>query len=80
MSDEYGLSDVQVLSMSATGTVLAAVSSDAVNKVEAAMGQIGVDVRFVGRFTKELDHILVKDGKKQIFPFVADDPYARLVA
>ena len=80
LRDEYGLSDVQVLSMSATGTVLAAVSSDAVNKVEAAMGQIGVDVRFVGRFTKELDHILVKDGKKQIFPFVADDPYARLVA
>ena len=79
LRDKYGLSDVQVLSMSSTGTVLVVVSSDAENKVEAVMEEIGVDVRFVGRFTKELDHVLVKDGKEQVFPCVAADPYARLV-
>lgn len=79
LRDKYGLSDVQVLSLSSTGTVLAAVSSDAVNKIEAVMEEIGVDVRFVGRFTKELGRILVKDGKEQVFPCVADDPYAQLV-
>jgi hydrogenase expression/formation protein HypE len=79
LKDKYRLSDLQVLSMSSTGTVLAAVSSDAVNKVEAIMQQIVADVRFVGCFTKELDHTLVKDRKEQAFPRVADDPYARLV-
>ncbi len=78
LKDAYRLSDVQVLSMSSTGTVLAAVSSDAVNKVAEVMGQIGVAVRFVGCFTKELDHVLVKDENEQAFPSVADDPYARL--
>jgi hydrogenase maturation factor len=76
LKDEYRLSDVQLLSMSSTGTVLVALWSDTVNKVAEVLGQIGVGVRFVGCFTKELDHVLVKDGKEQFFPSVADDLYA----
>ena len=77
LRDVYHLSDAQVLSMSSTGTILAAVSPEAKDHVEAVLRQNGVDVRFLGYFTKDLHHILIKNGDKTIFPKEADDPYAR---
>lgn len=78
LAKAYSLSNTQVLSMSSTGTILAAVCPDATKEVEAVLGQKGVDVRFVGKFTEEPKRILFKDKKEQTFPDVADDPYIRL--
>ena len=74
----YGLSDVEVLSMSSTGTVLAAVSPLARDKVEAVLRQSGVEAKFLGSFTEEMRRVLVKNGKETVFPREADDPYARI--
>jgi hydrogenase maturation factor len=76
LKNEYSLSDVQLLSMSWSGLILVALWSDTVNKVAEVLGQIGVGVRLVGCFRKELNHVLVKDGKQQFFPGVADDLYS----
>jgi len=80
LRDVYRLSDAQVLSLSSTGTILAAVSSEARDEVEAVLRQNGVDVRFLGFFTKDLHRILVKNGEATLFPKEADDPYARFLS
>jgi len=74
----YQLSDVEVLSMSSTGTVLAAVSPEARDKVENVLLQNGIEAKFLGSFTKEMRRVLVKNGEETVFPREADDPYARL--
>lgn len=76
----YRLSDEQMLSMSSTGTFVAAVSPEDRNMVETVLGQKGVEVRFVGSFTKDMERVLVKGGEEGVFPVDADDPYPRLVS
>lgn len=76
----YGLSDVQMLSLSSTGTFVAAVSPEAKEKVETVLRQNGVDVRFLGAFTKDLNRVLAKNGDDLLFPQEADDPYASFLS
>jgi hydrogenase expression/formation protein HypE len=79
LRDFYQLSDVEALSMSSTGTVLAAVSPESRDKVGDALCRNGVEAKFVGSFTKEMHRVLVKSGEETVFPREADDPYARLL-
>jgi hydrogenase expression/formation protein HypE len=74
----YGLSDTELLAMSSTGTVLAAVSPEAREEVEDVLHQNGVEAKFLGSFTKDARRVLVKNGKETGFPRVASDPYARI--
>ena len=78
LKDFYDLSDTQTLSMSSTGTILAAISPESKSEVETFLRQKNVDVRFLGKFTGEQSRFLIKNNKKQTFPIVADDPYERL--
>ena len=76
LKDVYGLSDVQMLSLSSTGTFVAAVSPKAKDKVETVLRQNGVEVRLLGSFTKDLHRVLIKNGEELLFPEEANDPYA----
>jgi hydrogenase expression/formation protein HypE len=80
LREAYQLSDAQMLSMSSTGTFLAAVSPESRYKVEAVLRQNDVDVRFIGSFTKKSSRVLVKNGEETAFPLEADDPYARFLS
>jgi hydrogenase expression/formation protein HypE len=79
LADVYGLSNTQVLSLSSTGTVLAAVNPDSTDAVEAVSRQNGIELRVIGKFTKEHKRILIKDQKQQTFPNTPDDPYTMLL-
>jgi len=76
----FGLTDEQVLSMSSTGTILAAVSPQATERVKEAMRQNNIEASFLGVFTKNMRHILLKNGKETSFPKKADDPYERILS
>lgn len=76
----FRLSDKQVLSMSSTGTILAAVNPEAKDKVEGALRQNNVEASFLGVFTKNMRRILLKNGKETLFPKKADDPYERILS
>jgi len=76
----FQLSDEQVLSMSSTGTILAAVSPQAKDKVERALRQNNIESSFLGVFTKNKRHTLLKNGKETPFPKRADDPYERILS
>ena len=76
----FNLSDEQVLAMSSTGTVLAAVDAQAQEKVKAALRQSGLSAYFLGEFTENKERVLIKEGKAVSFPQAANDPYASIVS
>lgn len=75
----FKLADEQMLAMSSTGTMLAAVDTEAQEKVKATLDKLGVAAGFVGDFTKDKKRILMKNGEKTFFPHRVDDPYALLL-
>ena len=80
LRETFRLSDMQVLSMSSTGTVLAAVSPEAEDEVMKVLRRKGVEASIVGCFTGDRSRFLVRKGRDGRFPEEADDPYARLVS
>jgi len=75
----FQLSNEQILSMSSTGTVLAAVSPEAKGRVEEVLRKNGIGASVLGFFTKNMRRILVKDGRETLFPKKADDPYEKII-
>jgi hydrogenase maturation factor len=74
----FKLSDEQLLAMSSTGTILAAVKPEAKEKVTATLNNLGLEAYFLGEFTKKPDLVLNRKGKTELFPQVADDPYTEI--
>jgi hydrogenase maturation factor len=76
----FRLSEEEVLSMSSTGTFVAAVSPEYKDRVETVLRQNNIESRFIGSFTEDIKRVLVKSGKEVTFPVKADDPYMRIVS
>lgn len=75
LADFFKLSEEQILSMSSTGTILAAVSPEAKDKVEQVLRRNNIEASFLGVFLKDKRKILIKNGKETRFPGKASDPY-----
>jgi hydrogenase expression/formation protein HypE len=80
LQDYFKLTDEQLLSMSSTGTILAAVKPDFKEKVEAVSKKLGLTASFLGEFKENEERILIKKRKESIYPQVADDPYTLLLS
>jgi hydrogenase maturation factor len=80
LQNHFGLSDEQVLAMSSTGTVLAAVDPQGQEKVKAALRQSGLGAYFLGEFTEKKGRTLIKFGKAAAFPEVPSDPYGLIIS
>jgi hydrogenase expression/formation protein HypE len=76
----FKLSDEEVLAMSSTGTVLAAVDAKAKDKVQETLRKIGVSSSFVGNFTESKERLLLKNKKCLNFPPVAHDSYNKILS
>jgi hydrogenase maturation factor len=80
LQETFALSDEQLLSMSSTGTIIAAVDAKVKDKIEKAMRKNDVSTSFVGTFTKNKDRTLMKNNKRTPFPQVVNDPYNALLS
>jgi hydrogenase expression/formation protein HypE len=80
LQETFALSDEQILSMSSTGTIIAAVNPQTKDKVKKALLTNGLSASFLGTFTVSKDHVLVKNGKEASFPQVAADPYSTILS
>ena len=80
LKQHFNLTDEQMLSMSSTGTILAAVSPKAQEKVTASLAKYGLSAYFLGEFKENQERVLIKKGKETQFPQVADDPYTLILA
>jgi len=76
----FQLSDEEMLSMSSTGTFVAAVSPEDKDRVETVLRQNNISSRFIGSFTEDMKRILVKNGKEVTFPVEAYDPYMKILS
>ena len=75
----FQLSEEQILSMSSTGTILAAINPKAKDEVQKALKKINVKSSILGVFIENMHRIIVKNGKETPFPKKADDPYERIM-
>jgi hydrogenase maturation factor len=75
----FGLSNDQVLAMSSTGTILAAVSPEGEDEVKEILNRLGLEAYFLGQFTDDGKKSLIQNNQEQSFPKVADDPYTRIL-
>jgi len=80
LGDHFKLSVPQVLAMSSTGTILAAVNPEDKSKVEEALRRNGVPASFIGNFTKNKTRILARSDGNSAFPQTADDPYSKIMS
>lgn len=76
----FKLKDEQLLAMSSTGTILAAVAPEAQEKVKATLNKNGLSACFLGEFTENKERVLIRKGKEAPFPQVADDPYTLILS
>jgi hydrogenase maturation factor len=76
----FKLSDEQLLAMSSTGTILAAVKPVIQEKVKAALAKNGLSGCFIGEITENKERVLIRKGKETPFPPVADDPYTLILS
>lgn len=75
----FQLSEEEVLSISSTGTLLAAVSPEAKQRAEEILRQNNIEARSLGVFTEDKHRILVKNGREASFPKRAHDPYEKIL-
>jgi hydrogenase maturation factor len=78
LKEHFGLNDEQVLALSSTGTILAAVPPESKQKTVQTLKQLGLYAYFIGEFTENKDRTLVKKAKENVFPIWAEDAYTRL--
>jgi hydrogenase maturation factor len=76
----FQLSEKQLLSMSSTGTILAAISPEAKEKVKGTMRRNKIQATILGTFTQNRRRSLLKDRKEASFAEEADDPYTRILS
>jgi hydrogenase maturation factor len=80
LQGHFGLTDEQLLAMSSTGTILAAVDAQAEEKVKATLCKNGLSACILGEFTEAKERFLIKHGEETLFPLAADDPYALMLS
>jgi hydrogenase expression/formation protein HypE len=79
LAKHFGLSRDQLLSMSSTGTLLAAISPKHRERILKMLASKGVHPRVVGGFTKSKQRIIRYNGRETGFPVDFDDPYAEII-
>jgi hydrogenase maturation factor len=78
LADYFHLTLRQTLSMSSTGTLLAAVSPEGKDKTVKALSKQGFNAKVIGVFSESKERLMKIDDKYVRFPRKAYDPYARI--
>ncbi len=80
LQSHFKLTDEQLLATSSTGTIIAAIDPQNKEKITEALSQNGLSPSFIGEFSENKDHLLIRNGKKGAFPVTSDDPYDRILS
>jgi hydrogenase expression/formation protein HypE len=76
----YHLTTSQTLSISSTGSIIAAFPPQNTRKILNALSTLGVKASIIGHFTKSKARRLKHMGRKDLFPQETDDPYNRILS
>jgi hydrogenase expression/formation protein HypE len=75
IKEHFGLNYEQVLSMSSTGTIIGAVDPEAEEEIQMVLRSNGLLASYIGSFTENKQRVLIKEGQKELFPQISNDPY-----
>ncbi|UCE96603.1 MAG: hypothetical protein JSV51_03115 [Candidatus Bathyarchaeota archaeon] len=75
----FSLSQRELLSISSTGTLLAAVNPKRKDLVLQKLRKHGVEASSIGVFTHSKKRLIQYKKKKKIFPKIAHDPYSKIM-
>lgn len=78
LADYFHLTLAQTLSMSSTGTLLAAISPKEKDKIVKALSKRGFNAKIVGLFSESRKRLMKLNGRHVRFPRKACDPYAQI--
>lgn len=78
--DYFGLNKTELLSMSSTGTIIAAINPKDKNRIIEGMKKMGYNAEIIGQFTTKKDRIISKKNKGVPFPSKAMDPYNKILS
>jgi hydrogenase maturation factor len=79
LSQYFRLSQVQKLSMSSTGTLLAAIAPQQTAKAIHVLKSAGLQPQVIGQFKKDINtRVLSTEKRETPFPHQSNDPYALL--
>lgn len=76
----FHLTREEVLAVSSTGTLLAAVSPRSKTRAIRVLSKHGLKPKVIGVFTRGKKRLLQVENEESVFPSEADDPYARIMA
>jgi hydrogenase expression/formation protein HypE len=79
LAEHYSLTVPQLMAMSSTGTLLAAVSQRNWESAVRALSATGLRPVIIGEFTRFRQRSLRANGKVKDFPRSAEDPYAKIM-
>lgn len=79
LAEYFGLTRDQILSLSSTGTLLAAVLRGQEERILKILRLRGVNPRIIGVFTKSKERIVRYNDREIGFPESFDDPYAQII-
>ena len=79
LAQQFHLTQKQIMSMSSTGTLLAAVSPKHKDRIIGTLSNEGFDARIVGVFSETEKRLIKIDGAEAEFPREPDDPYVWIV-
>lgn len=79
LQKHFSLSKNELLSMSSTGTLLAAVDSRSEDYALQELRKHGIEASSIGVFTKNRRRLILHGKKATAFPKVTKDPYARIM-
>lgn len=80
LAKHFQLSKTQIMSMSSTGTLLAAVSPKTRAKVIQTLAERKTTAKAVGVFTQDKKRTIKYNEKQARFPAQPDDPYSRIIS
>ncbi len=79
LAEHFHLTLSQTLSMSSTGTLLAAISPNEKDKVGKVLSKRGFNAKIIGVFTESRKRLIQLHDKQIRFPRRARDPYAEIL-
>ncbi len=75
----FNLSQTELLSLSSTGTLLAAVDPKTKDIALQKLRGHGIEASIIGVFNKDRKRLIQQGKKKLVFPTIPEDPYAKIV-
>lgn len=79
LAEHFQLTREQIMSMSSTGTLLAAISPRKKDEIIEKLLKRGLNAKVIGVFFEDKERIIKHDDEEMEFPRRIDDPYALII-